>query len=298
MGSISRGLAEVARLTSAMACARVMTDDTINATLRRDRTIVLSAIVVITALAWAYVLWLTANMGMGSSMGTSMGKTVSGMGAMLTPTFRPWSVVDFTYLFVMWAVMMVGMMMPSVTPMVLFYANVGRKAAENGRPLAATGWFVAGYLLAWTVFSLAATVAQWQLSRLALITPMMSSASDLFGGFLLVAAGLYQWSPLKDACLTHCQSPLGFLISRGGFSASPWGSLRLGAELGSLCIGCCWVLMALLFVGGVMNLLWIAGLTIFVLLEKIIPTGRLVPRFAGVTMAAAGLLLLSRTFWS
>jgi predicted metal-binding membrane protein len=266
--------------------------------LRRDRTIVLSAIVAITALAWAYVLWLAANMdmGMGLSMGTSMGKTMSGMGAMLKPTFRPWSVVDFTYMFVMWAVMMVGMMMPSVTPMVLLYANVGRKAAENGRPLAATGWFVAGYFLAWTGFSLAATVAQWQLSRLALITPMMSSASDLFGGLLLVAAGLYQWSPLKDACLTHCQSPLGFLISRGGFSASPWGSLRLGAEHGSLCVGCCWVLMALLFVGGVMNLLWIAGLTIFVLLEKIIPAGRLVPRLAGAALAAAGLFLLYRAF--
>jgi predicted metal-binding membrane protein len=275
-----------------------MTDAAINAVLRRDRAIVLSAIVAITALAWAYVLWLAANMdmGMGSSMGTSMGNTMSGMGAMLKPAFRPWSVIDFAYMFVMWAVMMVGMMMPSVTPMVLLYANVGRKAAENGRPLAATGWFVAGYLLAWTAFSLAATVAQWQLSRLALLTPMMSSASDLFGGLLLVAVGLYQWSPLKDACLTHCQSPLGFLISRGGFSASPWGSLRLGAEHGSLCVGCCWVLMALLFVGGVMNLLWIAGLTIFVLLEKIIPTGRLVPRLAGAAMAAAGIFLLYRAF--
>jgi len=279
-----------------------MTDVAINAVLRRDRAIVLSAIVAITALAWADVLWLAANMdmgmgsSMGSSMGPSMGKTMNGMGAMLKPAFRPWSVTDFAFMFAMWAVMMVGMMMPSVTPMVLLYASAGRKAAENGRPLAATGWFVAGYLLAWTALSLAATVAQWQLSRFALITPMMSSASAPFGGLLLVAAGLYQWSPLKDACLTHCQSPLGFLISRGGFSASPWGSLRLGAEHGSLCVGCCWVLMALLFVGGVMNLLWIAGLTIFVLLEKIIPAGRLVPRLAGAAMAVAGLFLLYRAF--
>jgi predicted metal-binding membrane protein len=273
-----------------------MTDVAINAMLRRDRIIVFSAIVAITALAWAYVLWLAANMdmGMGSSMATSMGNTMSGMGAMLKATFRTWSAIDFAFMFVMWSVMMVGMMMPSVTPMVLLYANAGRKAAENGRPLAATGWFVAGYLLVWTAFSLAATVAQWQLSRLALITPMMSSASDLFGGLLLIAVGLYQWSPLKDACLTHCQSPFGFLISRGGFSASPWGSLRLGAEHGSLCVGCCWVVMALLFVGGVMNLLWIAGLTVFVLLEKIIPTGRLVPRLAGTAVAAAGLFLLFR----
>jgi predicted metal-binding membrane protein len=273
-----------------------MTDAAIYAVLRRDRAIVLIAIVAITALAWAYVLWLAAtmDMGMGAPLGKSMDNTTSGMGAMLKPAVRPWSGADFAFMFLMWAVMMVGMMMPSVTPMVLLYANVGRKAAENGRPLAATGWFVAGYLLAWATFSLAATVAQWQLSRVALITPMMSSASDLFGGLLLVAAGFYQWSPLKDACLTHCQSPLGFLISRGGFSASPWRSLRLGAEHGSLCVGCCWVLMALLFVGGVMNLLWIGGLTIFVLFEKIIPTGRLVPRLAGATMAAAGLFLLYR----
>jgi predicted metal-binding membrane protein len=281
-----------------------MTDAAINAALRRDRAIVLGAIVAITVLAWAYVLWLAASMDMGmgmgtsvgTSMGTSMGKTMSGMGALLEPAFRPWSVADFAFMFVMWAVMMVGMMMPSVTPMVLLYASAGRKAAENGSPLAATGWFVAGYLLAWAAFSFVATAAQWQLSRLALITPMMASANDLFGGLLLVAAGLYQWSPLKDACLTQCQSPLGFLISRGGFSARPLGSLRLGAEHGSLCVGCCWVLMALLFIGGVMNLLWIAGLTIFVLLEKIIPTGRLVPRLAGAAMAAAGFFLLYRAF--
>ena len=275
-----------------------MTDAAINAVLRRDRAIVLGAIAAITALAWAYVLWLAAtmDMGMGSTMGPSMGQTMSGMGAMLKPAFRPWSVADFAFMFVMWAVMMVGMMLPSVTPMVLLYASAGRKAAENGRPLAATAWFVAGYLLAWIGFSLAATVAQWQLSRLALITPMMASASDLFGGLLLVAAGLYQWSPLKYACLAHCQSPLGFLISRGGFNASPWHSLRLGAEHGTFCVGCCWVLMALLFVGGVMNLLWIAGLTIFILLEKIIPAGRLVPRLAGAAMTAAGLFLLYRAF--
>ena len=269
-----------------------MTDAAINAVFRRDRAIVLAAIVVITGLAWAYVLWLAANMDMGASMGMADDK---GMGAMMAPAFRPWTFVDFTFMFIMWAVMMVGMMMPSVTPMVLLYAAVGRKAAESGRPLAATGWFVAGYLLAWSAFSLVATLAQWQLSRLALLTPMMASASGLFGGCVLVAAGLYQWSPLKERCLKHCQSPLGFLMSRGGFRASPWGSLRLGAEHGAFCVVCCWALMALLFVGGVMNLLWIAGLTIFVLLEKVIPTGQLVPRLAGVAVTVAGFFLIYRT---
>jgi predicted metal-binding membrane protein len=270
-----------------------MTDTTISAVLRRDRAIVLTAIVVITGLSWAYVLWLAANMDMG--MGSSMGKSMGGMGAMLEPAFRPWSLTDYTLMFVMWAVMMVGMMMPSVTPMVLLYASVGRKAAESGKPLAATGWFGAGYLSAWIGFSLAATTAQWLLSRFALITPMMSSASDLFGGLVLVVAGLYQWSPLKYACLAHCQSPLGFLIGHGGFRTSRLGSLRLGAEHGIFCVGCCWGLMALLFVGGVMNLLWIAGLTVFVLLEKVVPAGRLVPRVAGTALTAAGVFLLYRT---
>jgi predicted metal-binding membrane protein len=293
-----------------------MTDAAINAVLRRDRAVVLAAIVVMAGLAWAYIVWLagdmdmgagTGSMGasmggsMGSSMGSSMGASMdhgmgASMGTMLAPAFRPWSAADFTFTFVMWSVMMVGMMLPSVTPMLLLYAAAGRKAAATGTPLAATGWFVAGYLLVWLVFSFVATMAQWQLGRFALITPMLSRASDLFGGVVLIVAGLYQWSPLKDACLASCQSPFGFLISRGGFSASPSGSLRLGAEHGALCVGCCWVLMALLFVGGVMNLLWIAALTIFILLEKIVPTGRLIPRLAGAAMLAAGLFLLYRSF--
>jgi predicted metal-binding membrane protein len=268
--------------------------------LRRDRAIVASALAAITALAWAYVLWLALHMHMGMeapmTIPKAMGMAEMGdMGTMLAPAFRPWSGAEFAFTFAMWTMMMVGMMTPSVAPMVLLYASAGRKAAALGRPLAATGWFVAGYLLVWAAFSLAATLVQWQLTRLAVITPMMVSATDLFGGAVLLAAGLYQWSPLKYACLSQCQSPLGFLLSRGGFYESPWASLRLGAEHGIVCVGCCWALMALLFVGGVMNLLWIAGLAIFVLLEKLLPTGRLVPRIAGAVMVAAGLLLLYRS---
>jgi predicted metal-binding membrane protein len=217
-----------------------------------------------------------------------------GMGAAADPTFRPWRMTDFVFMFVMWAVMMVGMMTPSVTPMVLLYATAGRNAVAHGRPLAATGWFLAGYLTAWIAFSLFATGAQWILTQLALLTPMMQSASGIFGGSVLIAAGLYQWSPVKDICLKQCQSPLGFLMSRGGFRSEPLGALRLGAEHGLYCVGCCWVLMALLFVGGVMNVLWIAGLAVLVLLEKVVPTGRLVSRLAGAALAATGLYLLVR----
>jgi predicted metal-binding membrane protein len=279
-----------------------MTD--VNAVLRRDRAVVIAAITTISVLAWAYTLWLAAQMGMmemppptaGSGSGTMIGINMGGMSAAAEPAFRAWSIADFAFTFIMWAVMMVGMMTPSVAPMVLLYATVGRNAAASGRPLAATGWFLAGYLSAWVAFSLVATSAQSILTWLALLTPMMENTSGIFGGVVLIAAGLYQWSPLKGACLQQCQTPLGFLMSRGGFRSDPFDALRLGAEHGLYCVGCCWVLMALLFVGGVMNVLWIAGLAILVLVEKAAPTGRLISRLAGAGMTAAGLFLLFRAF--
>jgi predicted metal-binding membrane protein len=177
--------------------------------------------------------------------------------------------------------MMVGMMIPSASPMILIYARVGRQAARQGKPLAATGFFAGGYLLAWTSFSLVATIGQWLLERAALLTPMMSAASGVVGALVLIAAGIFQWTPSKDNCLKHCQAPLSFIQQHGGFRRDRLSSLALGLRHGTFCIGCCWALMALLFVGGVMNIVWIAGLTIFVLLEKVIPLGRVVPRAAG-----------------
>jgi predicted metal-binding membrane protein len=273
--------------------------DALGAARRRDRAIVIAALATISVLAWAYTLWRAAQMiqmDMTDMPGMGGMSAMGGVGAAAEPAFRPWGVADFAFVFIMWAVMMAGMMTPSVSPMVLLYAAVGRKAAEGGRPLAATGWFLAGYLAVWVAFSIAATGAQWLLTRLALLNPMMESTSAILGGVILIAAGLYQWSPLKELCLKHCQSPLGFLMSHGGFRPEPAGAMRLGAEHGFYCVGCCWALMALLFVGGVMNVLWIAGLAILVLLEKVVPTGRLIPRLAGTALVAAGLFLLSRGF--
>jgi len=161
-----------------------------------------------------------------------------------------------------------------------------------GKPFAATTWFVGGYLLAWIAFSLAATSAQWALERAALLTPMMTSASNILGGIVLIIAGLYQWTPLKEACLFQCQTPLAFILRHGGFRGDPAGALKLGMSHGMYCIGCCWALMALLFVGGVMNLFWIAALAILVLLEKVVPAGRIVARLAGVVFIAAGAWML------
>lgn len=265
-----------------------MSDATLESLLRRDRAIVVAALVIMTCLAWGYILWLAGSMNLDAMPNSDM----AGMGSMLAPAFKPWSATDFFVTFVMWTVMMVGMMTPSAASMIMMYASIGRQGVQQGRPLAATGFFTGGYLLAWAAFSFAATLGQWLLERAALLTPMMATASAFLGAAVLIAAGLFQWTPVKDACLRHCQTPVGFIIQHGGFRHDALGSLALGFRHGGYCISCCWALMGLLFVGGVMNILWIAGLTIYVLLEKVVPLGRIVSRAAGAGLLAWGVWLL------
>ncbi|HEV7911209.1 MAG TPA: DUF2182 domain-containing protein [Methylocella sp.] len=259
--------------------------------LRRDRIIVAAALAALTALAWTYVLSLAADMDMGGMEMSGFRMVPAGIGIM-APAPAPWQAIEFVYVFAMWVVMMVGMMTPSAAPMILIYARVGRQASARGKPFAATGWFATGYLLTWVGFALVATAAQWALDRTALLDPKMASANQVFGGIVLIAAGVYQWTPLKDICLAQCQSPLLFIQREGGFRRDPSGSLLLGLRHGAYCIGCCWVLMALLFVGGVMNVLWIATISAFVLIEKIVPVGRLISRIAGAGFVAAGTWLV------
>jgi predicted metal-binding membrane protein len=231
-----------------------MTDLTLEAVLRRDRLVVAIALALVTALAWAYVLWLAFDMDMGGMEMPDTRMIPSGMGWMM-PNDAPWRPIEFAFVFAMWAVMMVGMMTPSAAPMVLIYARVGRQAALHGKPFAPAGWFAGGYLAAWAVFSLLATSAQWALERASLLTATMASGNNALAGAVLIAAGIYQWSPLKDACLRQCQGPLSFIQRHGGFRPDAAGSFALGLRHGLYCIGCCWMLMALLFVGGVMNVL-------------------------------------------
>jgi predicted metal-binding membrane protein len=267
----------------------------LEAVLRRDRVIVLAALAIITATAWADLAWLADDMAMGGMDMTGFRMIPAGRSLMM-PASEPWQPIEFGYVFAMWVVMMIGMMTSSVAPMILIYARVGRQAATQDKPFAASGWFAAGYLLAWTSFSLVATSLQWALERAALLTPMMESASNILGAIVLILAGLYQWTPLKEACLAYCQSPLLFIQQQGGFRGDPGGALALGFRHGIYCIGCCWALMALLFVGGVMNLLWIAVLAILILLEKLTPFGRVVARIAGVGFIASGVWMLARGF--
>ncbi|MBV8918483.1 DUF2182 domain-containing protein [Bradyrhizobium sp.] len=268
-----------------------MTDSALETVLRRDRFIVGGAITIIVALAWFYVLWLASDMDMGGMDMTDFRMIPAGVGLML-PASEPWRAIEFGYVFVMWAVMMVGMMGPSVAPMILMYARVGRQSRAQGKPFAATGWFAAGYLIAWSAFSLAATFLQWGIERAALLDSKMVMSSSVLGAIVLIAAGAYQWTPLKNVCLAQCQSPFLFLMRNGGFRKDVRGCLLLGLRHGGYCVGCCWILMALLFVGGVMNVLWIALLALLVLLEKLTPFGRWIARAAGIGCLAAGAWLL------
>lgn len=265
----------------------------LEAVLRRDRLIVAASLAVLTMIAWAYILWLARSM---NSDGMAMqGMDAASVDVMMMSGFRSWSTTEFAVTMLMWVVMMIGMMTPSAAPMILLYARVGRHGEVQGKPLAATGFFVAGYFLAWTAFACAATIGQWALESTLLLTPLMTSASGIFSGVTLIAVGLFQWTPLKDVCLRQCQTPIMFIHLHGGFRRDPVGSIALGFRHGIYCIGCCWALMGLLFIGGVMNVLWIAAVAIFVLAEKLVARGRWFSRLSGVGLCLAGLWLLGAT---
>ena len=201
--------------------------------------------------------------------------------------------LEFAFVFAMWTVMMVGMMTPSAMPMIFMYTSVGRYAEPQSTPLAATVWFVAGYFLVWVAFAVLATLVQWALERTALLDSAMAGTSNILGGLVFVAAGSYQWTRLKDICLTQCQMPFAFLMRHGGFRRDVPGCLLLGLRHGAYCVGCCWALMVLLFVGGVMNLLWIVLLSLLIFLEKVTFSGRQIAPLAGIVLVAAGAWLLS-----
>jgi predicted metal-binding membrane protein len=204
---------------------------------------------------------------------------------------------DFDYatlMFFMWWVMMVAMMLPSATPMILLFAAINRKQEENGNPFVPSSIFIVAYLVVWAGFSFVAVATQWGLEHAGLLTPMLESSSNVLGGLLLLSAGVYQLTPIKQACLKHCRSPLQFVMTRWRNGAL--GTFRMGIEHGVYCVGCCWFMMGLLFFGGVMNLFWIAGLAIFVLLEKSIPLGHWAGIVSGVVLMIWGFVLLMGIF--
>jgi predicted metal-binding membrane protein len=190
----------------------------------------------------------------------------------------------------MWAVMMLAMMLPAAVAPTLVYVAVRRKAERQGSPLAPASALVAGYVGMWLVFSVVATTAQWLLDRSDLLSSTMAAGDARLGGVILVASGVYQLTPLKAACLKRCRDPARLLADR--WRPGTLGALRIGGRLGLYCLGCCWLLMALLFVGGLMNLFWVAAIATFILLEKIAPAARTWSRVVGAAMACGGLALV------
>jgi predicted metal-binding membrane protein len=252
----------------------------LEALLRRDRAVVLAGLVGLTALAWLHL----AHMALGTEAG-AMAEA-----AMAAPA--RWDAARFALGFAMWVVMMVAMMLPGAAPMVLLFAAIERKRGAGPDPPSRAAVFVLGYLLVWAAFSVAAVAAQWALSEAALLSPALASRSPALGGALFVAAGLYQLTPLKHACLRRCRYPVRFLVA--SWRPGTLGALRMGLAHGAWCVGCCWPLMGLLFAGGVMNLLWVAAIAGFVLVEKVAPRGELAARASGGLMLGFGAYLLLR----
>jgi predicted metal-binding membrane protein len=249
--------------------------------LRRDRMVTLAVLATVVIASWGYVLAM-ASMDMAS---VPMGEMMMGTALM------PWSPAYFGLMVAMWAVMMVAMMLPSAAPMVLLFTAIERRRSQV-EPYRATVLFGLGYISVWLGFSLGVTVLQWSLERLALLSPMMATTSTALGGVILVAAGLYQLTPLKQACLRHCRSPLDFITQH-------WrqGPFHIGLWHGLFCLGCCWMLMALLFVGGIMNVLWIAGIALYVLFEKVVPAGHWLSYASGAVLTVFGITMVAGAWW-
>ena len=250
---------------------------------RRDRALIASCILLITALAWAYLVHLNRRM-------TSPIEGDTTMAAMGMVMDQPWGLGDLLLTFVMWAVMMVGMMAVSALPVLLLFAGMQAQRADRG-VVPAVPSFGLGYLVVWVVFSACATAAQWALHEGALLSSAMATSSTTVAGVILIAAGAYQLTPLKTGCLAHCQSPLGFLMSHWRDGSS--GAFLMGFRHGIFCLGCCWALMAVLFVVGVMNLAWVGVLTLFILAEKMGLVGARVSRAGGAVLIALGVVLVA-----
>jgi len=232
-----------------------------------------TGILLISVIGWMFLAWIAVDM--------------SQPFAQLTMPGSPsWSAASVLAIWTMWALMMAAMMLPSALPMILTFVNLGVRSGERARG----GSFVAAYLFVWVAFSAGATAAQWALQAMGWVNPMIVSTSTLLTAVLLLVAGVYQFSRLKQVCLSRCRTPMGFLI--GEWRPGLQGAFVMGLRHGLFCLGCCWALMALLFVGGVMNLAWIAALSVAVSIEKLAPGGERLGSVLGVGLLAAGLFKL------
>lgn len=247
--------------------------------LLRQRVLLLAALALVVGLSWAYLLWMAADMAVASG---AMPEHCAAMPGMTSSSAAYW-----VWLLAMWAVMAVAMMLPTALPLVLLFGRFWRARNPAMGAGGATAQLVLGYLAAWFVFGVVAGVLQYGLEHAGVVTPVMGKLrSAAAGGAVLVGAGLFQLTPLKTACLARCRSPLMFLMTR--WRGGPYGSFTMGLDHGFFCLGCCWALMLVMFVAGVMNLIWMAALTVLMTLEKVVPRGELLARATGVALVVAG----------
>lgn len=260
----------------------------IEAALRRDRLVVAAGLTLVTIAAWGWTL-----AGVSTLTGPGSGMTVAEAIGSVATTTAAWSPSHAAVILLMWWVMMTAMMVPSAAPLVLLAVALHRRKGLGGRPDLMAGLLTVGYLAVWGAFSLAAALAQWGLELAGLISPGTMAAGPAVAGGLLLAAGLYQLTPLKQACLRRCRAPVTFLTAH--WRPGPAGALKIGLAHGAYCLGCCWFLMALLFVGGVMNPFWIGAIALYVLAEKLAPRGHLLSRASGLLLAGTGVVMLAET---
>ncbi len=242
--------------------------------LRRERVLVFSCLAAVIIVSWVYMYrmaWEMSGTGAETTLACSMNQGPR----------------DIVHMFVMWGIMMIAMMFPSATPMILMFTTVNERQREGQRPLMPTGLFVLGYFLVWIFYSILAAMAQWGLHVATLLSHNLVLTSSILGGILLVAAGVFQWTPFRDACMSKCRSPLGFLMAE--WREGRLGALIMGLKHGLNCVGCCWLLMLLSFVLGIMNMAWMAILTVFMLVEKAYPGSQWVSRASGLILVAWGL---------
>ncbi len=245
---------------------------------QQDKIIVITGLLTVASLGWIYMFymaWAMENMHLVDIWMPPRGGE------------RTWTAWDFILLFLMWLTMMLAMMTPTAAPMVMMFTTVNKQKKVRQQPYVSTFIFLAGYLVAWAIFSIVASAIQWPLHESGLLNPMMNSRSYLMSGGILILAGLYQWTPMKNVCLEHCRTPLGFLMT--AWKDGNFGAFKMGLHHGLFCVGCCWALMAILFAVGVMNMLWVTLITIFVLVEKIAPISpSLVRMLTGFALIAWG----------
>jgi predicted metal-binding membrane protein len=248
--------------------------------LKKDRAILAGCLIGISVISWLYIIYLYKQM-----YPMNMKAFLFAM-----PMTAAWSLTDFLLLFLMWFVMMVAMMTASVAPLILIFAMVNRQKQQQQNPYVPAGYLFAGYYFTWGVFSLLATLLQWALQQFNWLNPDMIITHKILGAVILIAAGIFQFTSLKQRCLAHCQTPVDFIHKK--WKAGKSGAFKMGMENGIYCLGCCWILMVVLFVAGVMNLLWIALIAIFVLLEKLVPQNKWISFIAGAGLIGYGICIL------